>query len=53
MKVAHIEAFAVRDLSKLDLAELQDLRYTSPEVVLTSKEPDERSTIFGAALLIC
>jgi hypothetical protein len=32
--------------------ELQDLRYSSPEVVLTSKEPDERSTIFGVGLLI-
>lgn len=40
LKIAHIEAFANRDLSKLDLVELQDLRYSSPESVLTSKGID-------------
>ena len=40
IKMAHLEAFAPRDLSKLDLVELQDLRYSSPESVLTSKDID-------------
>ena len=50
--MAHLEAFAHRDLSKLDLVELQDLRYSSPESVLTSKDIDERSMIFAAGLII-
>lgn len=52
IKMAHIEAYANRDLSKLDLVELQDLRYSSPESVLTSKEIDERSMVFAAGLII-
>ena len=52
VKVAHLEAFASRDLTKLDLVELQDLRYSSPESVLTSKDIDERSLMFAAGLLI-
>lgn len=50
--MAHIEAFANRDLSKLDLVELQDLRYSSPESVLTSKDIDERSMVFATGLII-
>lgn len=52
VKIAHLEAFASRDLTKLDLVELQDLRYSSPETVLTSKDIDERSLVFAAGLLI-
>jgi hypothetical protein len=52
VKIAHLEAFANRDLTKLDLVELQDLRYSSPETVLTSKDIDERSLVFAAGLLI-
>ena len=52
VKVAHLEAFASRDLTKLDLVELQDLRYSSPETVLTSKDIDERSLVFAAGLMI-
>ena len=44
--------FQGRDLTKLDLVELQDLRYSSPESVLTSKDIDERSLVFAAGLLI-
>jgi len=40
LKIAHIEAFASRDLTKLELVELQDLRYSCPEAVMTSKDPD-------------
>jgi ferredoxin-fold anticodon binding domain-containing protein len=52
LKIAHIEAFANSDLSKLDLVELQDLRYSCPESVLTSKGVDERSLIFAVGLII-
>ena len=52
IRMAHIEAFANRDLSKLDLVELQDLRYSVPESVLTSKDIDERSLVFEAGLLL-
>jgi hypothetical protein len=40
MKIAHLDAFNHKDLTKLDLVELQDLRYSVPEVVLTSKDID-------------
>ena len=40
LKLAHLELYPANDLTKLDLTELQDLRYSPPEVVLTSCEPD-------------
>ena len=52
IKLAHLETMP-KDLSKLDLVELQDLRYLSPEQVLTTKEIDERSLVFNAGLIIC
>lgn len=36
LKLGHLET-NVKDISRLDLVELQDLRYLSPEQVLTSK----------------
>lgn len=36
IKLAHLEVVN-KDITKLDLVELQDLRYLSPEQVLTSK----------------
>lgn len=39
-------------MTQLDLAELQDLKYMSPEQVFTSRPIDERSTIFCVGLLI-
>ena len=52
MKIAHLDAYNGRDLTKLDLVELQDLRYSVPEVVLTSKDIDERSMVFAIGLII-
>jgi len=52
MKIAHLDAYNNRDLTKLDLIELQDLRYSVPEVVLTSKDIDERSMVFAIGLII-
>jgi hypothetical protein len=52
LKIAHIEAFANCDLARLDLVELQDLRYSCPESVLTSKAVDERSLIFAVGLIV-
>lgn len=52
IKIAHLDAYNQRDLAKLDLVELQDLRYSVPEVVLTSRDIDERSMVFGVGLII-
>lgn len=52
MKIAHLDVYNNRDLTKLDLVELQDLRYSVPEVVLTSKDIDERSMVFAIGLII-
>ena len=52
LKLYHFETFSEKDLTELDLTELQDMRYLAPEEVLTKKAYDERSLIFSVGLII-
>jgi hypothetical protein len=52
-KLIHLDISTQKDLSKLDLIELQDMKYLSPESILTSNPIDERSMIFCIGLIIC
>lgn len=53
LKLYHFETLSEKDLTELDLTELQDLRYVAPEEVLSKKACREKSLVFAVALIIC